>query len=62
MENIFTPFSRPMYIMTKAAGSLCNLACEYCYYLEKNNLYKDRQTDKRFILTDELLEIGRAHV
>lgn len=56
MENIFTPFSRPMYIMTKAAGSLCNLACEYCYYLEKNNLYKDRQTDKRFILTDELLE------
>lgn len=56
MENIFTPFSRPMYIMTKAVGSLCNLACEYCYYLEKNNLYKDRQTDKRFILTDELLE------
>lgn len=56
MENIFTPFARPMYIMTKAAGSSCNLACKYCYYLEKNNLYKDRQPDKRFILTDELLE------
>lgn len=56
MENILTPFSRPMYIMTKAAGSSCNLACKYCYYLEKNNLYKDRQPDKRFILTDELLE------
>lgn len=56
MENIFTPFARPMYIMTKAAGSSCNLACKYCYYLEKNNLYKDRQPDNRFILTDELLE------
>lgn len=56
MENIFTPFARPMYIMTKAAGSSCNLACKYCYYLEKNNLYKDRQPDKRFIMTDELLE------
>lgn len=56
MDNIFTPFARPMYIMTKAAGSSCNLACKYCYYLEKNNLYKDRQPDKRFILTDELLE------
>ena len=56
MDIIFTPFARPMYIMTKAAGSSCNLACKYCYYLEKNNLYKDRQPDKRFILTDELLE------
>ena len=56
MDNIFTPFARPMYIMTKAAGSSCNLACKYCYYLEKNNLYKDSQPDKRFILTDELLE------
>lgn len=56
MDNIFTPFARPMYIMTKAAGSSCNLACKYCYYLEKNNLYKARQPDKRFILTDELLE------
>ncbi|MDE6196929.1 MAG: anaerobic sulfatase-maturation protein [Muribaculaceae bacterium] len=56
MENIYTPFARPMYVMTKAAGSSCNLACKYCYYLEKNNLYKDRQPDKRFIMTDELLE------
>lgn len=56
MENFITPFAHPLYIMTKAAGSSCNLACKYCYYLEKNNLYKDKQPDRRFILTDELLE------
>ena len=56
METPATPFARPLYVMTKAAGSLCNLACEYCYYLEKNNLYKDIQPDKRFIMSDQLLE------
>lgn len=56
MGNDFTPFAHPLYIMTKAAGSSCNLACKYCYYLEKNNLYKEIQADNRFVLTDELLE------
>ena len=39
MDTI-SPFSRPLYVMAKPAGPSCNLACEYCYYLEKNNLYK----------------------
>ena len=36
-----TPFARPIYIMAKPAGASCNLACKYCYYLEKHHLYKD---------------------
>lgn len=56
METVHTPFARPMYIMTKAAGSMCNLACKYCYYLEKNNLYREQQPDRRFIMTDDTLE------
>lgn len=56
METVHTPFARPMYIMTKAAGSMCNLACKYCYYLEKNNLYREQQSDRRFIMTDDTLE------
>lgn len=47
------PFARPMYIMLKPAGALCNLRCKYCYYLEKNELYK-RQGNR--VITDELLE------
>jgi len=31
--------SQPFHLMIKPAGSACNLACEYCYYLEKAKLY-----------------------
>lgn len=37
--NIATPFSRPVYVMAKPAGAMCNLRCDYCYYLEKDNMY-----------------------
>ena len=49
----FSPFSRPLYVMLKPVGSRCNLACKYCYYLEKAGLYPD---DHRHVLSDELLE------
>lgn len=39
MEKTISPFSKPLYVMTKPVGALCNLACKYCYYLEKTNLY-----------------------
>ena len=48
-----SPFARPLYVMLKPVGSVCNLACDYCYYLEKSKLYPDA---KNPILTDELLE------
>ena len=51
-----TPFSRPLYVMAKPASSLCNLNCRYCYYLEKNNLYKNDSPRQRFIMDDDLLE------
>lgn len=52
MDNISTPFAHPLYIMAKPAGSMCNLACKYCYYLEKANLYKD---NKEELMSDTLL-------
>lgn len=30
-------FSRPFYVNAKPAGAACNLACSYCYYLEKKH-------------------------
>lgn len=48
-----SPFARPLYVMTKPAGSLCNLACRYCYYTEKSKLYAN---NPRHVMSDELLE------
>lgn len=50
---VASPFSRPLYVMTKPAGASCNLACEYCYYLEKLQLYRH---DARHVMSDEMLE------
>ena len=52
-DNIATPFAKPLYVMLKPAGAHCNLACKYCYYLEKNNLY---QNTPRHLMSDEMLE------
>ncbi|MDE6049606.1 MAG: anaerobic sulfatase-maturation protein [Paramuribaculum sp.] len=38
---MINPFSHPIYVMPKPVGSACNLACEYCYYLEKKGYYPD---------------------
>lgn len=29
----------PFHVMAKPSGSACNLACSYCFYLEKEHLY-----------------------
>jgi len=50
---IFNPLSMPTYVMAKPAGSICNLNCSYCYYLEKENLYKGKQS---YHMSDEILE------
>ena len=40
------------HVMVKPRGAICNLACEHCYYLAKENLYPGSD----FRMSDELLE------
>ena len=52
-DNIANSFAKPLYVMLKPTGAHCNLACKYCYYLEKNKLYP---TAQRHLMSDEMLE------
>src|SRR6516165_69880 len=41
------------HVMAKPIGPICNLACEYCFYLEKENLYPDQS---RWAMREDVLE------
>lgn len=44
----------PIYLMAKPVGPACNMACRYCYYLEKSRLFDD---PRRTFMSDETLEL-----
>ena len=50
--STYAPFGKPLYVMLKPAGSKCNLYCDYCYYLEKSDLYPSKPQ----VMSEELLE------
>lgn len=43
------------HVMAKPSGSVCNIDCEYCFYLEKEKLYPDAKRNWR--MDDEVLEL-----
>lgn len=45
--------SREFQVFAKPAGSICNLACHYCYYLKKEHLYPKNES---FRMPDGILE------
>jgi uncharacterized protein len=45
--------SQDFQVFVKPTGSLCNLACNYCYYLKTMHLYPKSES---FRMPDELLE------
>jgi uncharacterized protein len=52
-SDTYAPFARPLYVMLKPAGAVCNLQCSYCYYLEKKNLYP---RSNFYRMSDDILE------
>ena len=45
--------SHPYQIFAKPIGSICNLGCDYCYYLKNQNLYPDENS---FRMPEDILE------
>ncbi len=45
--------SREFQVFAKPIGSICNLDCHYCYYLNKEHLYPKGES---FRMSDEILE------
>ena len=45
--------SREFQVFVKPIGSICNLGCHYCYYLEKKQLYEKNTS---FRMSEEILE------
>ena len=45
---------RPFQVMVKPIGPVCNLNCDYCFYLAKTELFSE---SRDFRLTDEILEL-----
>ena len=43
---------RPYHLLAKPAGAACNLGCQYCFFLSKENLYPARESP---LMADTLL-------
>lgn len=41
------------HLLAKPAGAACNLSCQYCFFLSKENLYEERESP---LMSDETLE------
>ena len=52
-NNSFTAKS-PFHVLAKPIGPICNLACEYCFYLDKTDSLFSKVED--FKISDETLE------
>ena len=57
METTTHPVQAPAssHIMAKPSGSVCNIDCKYCFYLEKEKLYPE--ANKNWRMSDETLEL-----
>lgn len=51
--HVESPTPAAFHVMLKPRGAICNLACEYCFFLSKEALYPD----SAFRMSDDVLEI-----
>lgn len=52
-----SPWAKPFHIMSKAPGASCNMRCDYCYYLQKEELFTPQKAPQKLSrMSDEVLE------
>ncbi|BDD07373.1 anaerobic sulfatase maturase [Aureibacter tunicatorum] len=44
-------------VLAKTIGPVCNLDCDYCYYLEKENIYAENKKAVQFKMPESTLEL-----
>ena len=54
-QEALNPFASVLYVMPKPVGSACNLACSYCYYLEKEKTLACGNSENQ-LMSDATLE------
>ena len=47
---------RPFHLMAKPIGPICNIRCDYCFYLAKEELFPGRTTRAQFTMREDVLE------
>ncbi|MFO8149236.1 MAG: radical SAM protein, partial [Trueperaceae bacterium] len=52
-DRVALPVQRGFHVMAKPTGAICNLDCDYCYFLAKEMLYPG----SRFRMARETLEL-----
>jgi len=50
-------YPAPFHVMAKPVGPICNIDCKYCFYLEKEKLYPEKQQEKNnWAMPEDVLE------
>jgi len=50
-------YHAPFHVMAKPVGPICNIDCKYCFYLEKEKLYPEKQQEKNnWAMPEDVLE------
>lgn len=56
------PFASVLYVMPKPVGSACNLACTYCYYLEKEKTLPSTEASNQLMSEHTLEEFIKQYI
>ncbi|MDE7024983.1 MAG: radical SAM protein, partial [Paramuribaculum sp.] len=62
IQDAINPFASVLYVMPKPVGSACNLACSYCYYLEKDKTLECSNPQKQLMSDNTLEEFIKQYI